>query len=255
MPIKSISRVTDPGHLVQVCAGCGAEHRISLDRGAQKARTGPVALQVGDTLVVRVDAHPPETVTFAGGDFPDFSRITAAELAAKLHRVLPGVSASDDAGGLLIESATTGPESRLQIVGGSARGALGFATEDGIADPCTGRPVLGVSFGPGQMQDPSILALRRCNDCGANECLIRTLDATAPELDGTHFKEHRRAVNTLAEHCKARGWSHPDVTVHHAAETTRPADIHAALDHHWELSQAVRSVAFEASSSKALGAR
>lgn len=254
MPIKSISRLPDPGHLIQVCAGCGAEHRISLNRGAQKAKTGPVALQVGDTLVVRVDAHPPQTVTFVAGDFPNFSRITAAELAAKLHRALLGVIASDDAGGPLIESATTGPESHLQIVGGSARAALGFAT-DGNVEPCPGRPVLGISFGPEQMQDPSILALRRCNDCGANECLVRTFDTTAHELAGTHFKEHRRAVNTLAEHCKARGWSHPHVAAHHAAETERPADIHAALDHHWELSQAVRSTVSLASSAKALGTR
>jgi hypothetical protein len=239
MPIKSISRLPDPGHLIQMCAGCGAEHRISLNRGAQKAKTGPVALQVGDTLVVRIDARPPATVTFAAGDFSDFSRITAAELAAKLHRAFPGVVASDDAGGLLIESATTGPESRVEITGGSARAALGFAT-NGNVDPCPGRPVLGISFGPGQMQDPSVLALRRCNDCGANECLVRTFDAIAPELDGTHVKEHRRAVNTLAEHCKACGWSHPDVAAHHAAETARPANIHAALGHHWELSQAVR---------------
>jgi hypothetical protein len=153
------------------------------------------------------------------------------------------VVASDDAGGLLIESATTGPESRLQIVDGSARAALGFAT-DGNVDPCPGRPVLGISFGPGPMQDPSVLALRRCNDCGANECLVRTFDAAAPELDGTHFKEHRRAVNTLAEHCKTCGWSHPDVAAHHAAETVRPVDIHAAFpDQPWELAQVVRPTA------------
>jgi hypothetical protein len=243
MPIKSISRLSDPDHLIQVCAGCGAEHRISLNRGAQKAKTGPVALQVGDTLVVRIDARPPETVTFAEGDFPDFSRITAAELAAKLHGALVGVIASDDAGGLLIESATTGPDSRLQIVGGSARAALGFAT-DGNADPCPGRPVLGISFGPGQMHDPSVLALRRCNDCGANECLVRTFDAAPPGLEGTHFHEHRKVVNALAEHCKSRGWSHPDVAAHHAAETVRPVDIHSAFpDQPLELSQLVRSSA------------
>ena len=239
MPVKSISRSPDPGHLIQVCARCGAEHRISLDRGAQKARTGPVSLQIGDTLEVRVDARPPETVTFAAGDFADFARVTAAELAAKLQRALPGVIASDDAGGLLLESATTGPESRVEITGGSARGVLGFPTH-GAVDPCPGRPVLGISFGPESMQDPNVLALRRCNDCGSNECLVRTFDATAPELHGTHFHEHRRAVNTLAEHCKARGWSHPDLAAHHAAEVARPLDIHAAFPDRWELSQVVR---------------
>lgn len=239
MPIQRMTTTPLPGHIVHVCAVCGAEHRISLDRGAQKARTGPVALRVGDTLMVRVDTRPPETVTFAAGDFPDFARVTAAELAAKLHRALPGVLASDDADGLLLESATTGPDSRLEITGGSARTALGFPT-DGRVDPCLGRPVLGISLGSEQMHDPSVLALRRCNDCGANECLVRTFDAAPPELDGTHFKEHRRAVNALAEHCKASGWSHPDVAVHHAAETARPADLHAAFpEQAWELSQVV----------------
>jgi hypothetical protein len=243
MPIKRMIPTPEPGHIVHVCAGCGAEHRISLDRGAQKAKTGPVALQVGDTLVVRVDGGTPVTVTFAAGDFPEFSRVTAAELAAKLQRALPGAIANDDAGGLLIESARTGDVSCIEIVDGTARSALGFAV-DGRSDPCPGRPVLGISFGHGQMQDPSVLALRRCNDCGANECLVRTFDAAAPELDGTHFKEHRKAVNALAEHCKAQGWSHPDLAAYHAAETARPVDLHAAFpDHPWELSHVVQSAA------------
>jgi hypothetical protein len=138
------------------------------------------------------------------------------------------VIASDDSGGLLIESATAGPNSRIEIIGGSARAALGFTT-NGAADPCHGPPVLGVSFGPEQMQDPNILALRRCNNCGSNECLVRTLEAIGAELSGSYVAEHRRIVNTLAEHCKACGWSHPDVAAHHAAETKKPIDIHAAF--------------------------
>jgi hypothetical protein len=228
-----------PGHLVQVCAGCNAVHRISLDRGGQKAKTGPVALKVGDTLEIRVDARVPQTVTFAAGDFPDFARVTAAELAAQIQRALPGVVASDDAGGLLLESASTGPESRIEIVGGTAPAALGFPIHSAV-DPCPGRPVLGVSLGSASVNDPNILALRRCNDCGANECLVRTLDATAPELDGTYFREHRKAVNSLAEHCRARGWSHPDFAVHHAADVTRPLDMHAEFPDRWELAQVVR---------------
>lgn len=238
MPLKSISRSPDPGHLIQVCAGCGAEHRISLDRGAQKARTGPVTLQVGSTLEVRVDARAPQTIVFTTGDFADIAHATAAELATKIQRALPGVIASDDAGGLLLESTSTGADSRIEITGGTARAALGFT--HGVADPCPGRPVLGVSFGLGSVNDPNILALRRCNDCGANECLVRTLDATAPELDGTYFREHRKAVNSFAEHCRARGWSHPDLAAHYAEELRRPIDVHAELPEHWELAQVVR---------------
>jgi hypothetical protein len=93
------------------------------------------------------------------------------------------------------------------------------------------------------MQDPSVLALRRCNDCGSSECLVRTLEPTSADLDGTYFKEHRRVVNTLAEHCKAHGWSHPDVAAHHAAETARPTDVHATFpDQHLELAGFLRTM-------------
>jgi hypothetical protein len=229
MPIKHMTASPAPGQLIQICAACGAEHTISFDRGAQKSRTGPVALAVNDTLVVRVDGGAPATVTFAAGDFPDFTNITAAELATKLDATLPGARALDDAGGLLLESQTTGEASRIEIVDGTARAALGFAVDR--TDPCVSRPVLGISYSAGQMRDPNILMLRRCNDCGATECLVRTLDGAPRELEGTHFAEHRRAVNALAQHCKACGWSHPDVVDHHAAETVRPLDIDSEFPH------------------------
>ena len=239
MPIKRIATNPAPGHLVHVCAVCGAEHTISFDRGAQKSKTGPIALRVGDTLIVGADVTPPATVTFAAGDFPNFGSVTAGLLAAKLQAALPGVRATDDAGGLLLESATTGETSRIEIIGGTARAALGFPADDRM-DPCLSRPVLGISFGVGQPQDKNVMALRRCNDCGANECLVRTFDAAPPELAGTFFHEHRRAVNALAEHWKRRGWSHPHLVEHHAAEVAPLLDTHSALaDQPWELSQFV----------------
>lgn len=218
MPIKRMTAV----RMHHICAICGAEHIITFDHGAQKSKTGPFALNVGGTLVVKVDATPPATVTFAAGDFPDFGNVTAAQLAAKLNAVLTDVTASDDSGGLLIESATTGPGSRIEIVDGTARAALGFPT-DGRLDPCLSRPVLGISMG--SMKDKDVIALRRCNDCGSNECLIRTFDAASSDLDGTFFKEHRKSVNALAGHFKGRGWSHPDVAADHAAERSSPPDI------------------------------
>jgi hypothetical protein len=224
MPIKHISTSPSPGHLVQVCAGCGAEHTVSFDRGAQKAKTGPIALTVGDTLVVGVDGAPAVSVTFTVNDFSSFTEVTAAELAAKLNQALPGMVARDDAGGLLIESATLGEASRIEIVGGTAREALGFPA-DGQMDPCVSRPVLGISAGNNNMHDKNVIALRRCNDCGANECLVRTYDVAPTEVDGTFLKEHRRTVNALAEHCKTCGWSHPELVAHHGAERTRPRDI------------------------------
>jgi len=228
MPIHTLTATPAPGRLIQVCAGCGATHTICLDRGGQKSKTGPFALEVGHTLVLAVDASAPVTLTIAASDFRELAHVTAAELAAKVNVTVPGVVATDDAGGLLLESATTGEASRLEVVGGTARTALGFAT-DGRADPCSSRPVLGQGFGAHRAPDPHVIALRRCNDCGANECLIRTLDCAAPELAGTHFAEHRKVVNALAEHCKASGWSHPELAELHAAETVRPVDLHTAL--------------------------
>jgi hypothetical protein len=216
--------------MVQVCAVCGAEHTISFDRGAQKARTGAVALELGATLVIRVDDAAPTTVTFNAGDFPDFTRVTAAELAAKLNAATSALRARDDHGGLLVESATTGEASRIEVVGGTARVALGFPV-NGPADPCVRRPLLGVSVGADRLCDPNVIALRRCNDCGANECLMRTFDVAPKSLAGTHLAEHRKAVNALAEHCKASGWSHPHVAADHAAETSKPQDLDANFPH------------------------
>ena len=229
MPIKSVTTIPPPGYLVHTCAACGAEHTISFDRGAQKTKTGPFALRPGDTLVVVIDAAPPSTATFAAGAFPDFARVTAAQLAAVLSAAIPGLRARDDRGGVLLESGTLGDASHLRIVDGMAREALGFPV-DGRDDLCSSRPVLGLSMG--DIVDDNVVVLRRCNDCGANECLVRTFDEAGAHLDGTHLKEHRKAVNAVAEHCRARGWSHPAVAARHAAETMRPPDIHPALGDH-----------------------
>ena len=225
MPIKSMTTTPAPGFLIQVCAVCGAEHKISFGRGGLKTKTGPFTLAPGDTLVVAIDGTP-TTVTFRAGDFPDFSAVTSAQLAAKLSAALTGAAASDDSGGTLVESASTSASSSVEVTGGSARAALGFLT-DGRKDPGRGRPVLGVSGGSGAdaIKDKNVMALRRCSDCGANECLVRTFDTAPAELDGTFFNEHRRSVNALAEHFKGHGWSNPDVANDHAAEQHGPPDI------------------------------
>lgn len=226
MPIKSITTTPAPGFLIQVCAACGAEHKISFGRGAQKTKKGPFVLQVGSTLEVAVDGGAPQTVAFAAGDFPDFGAVATSQLITKLATALVGIVAEDDAGGCLIESQSTSPQSKIEITGGTARAALGFPTNGGM-EPNPGRPVLGVSSGSvgSRIQDKNIIALRRCSDCGANECLVRTFDVSPAEYNGTHFAEHRRAVNSLAQHFKAQGWSHPDVASEHATETRGPPDM------------------------------
>lgn len=223
MPIKRLS-VSGAGDcvLIQRCAVCGAEHSISFDRAAAKSKTGPFVLRAGDTLAVELDGETTLTAALAADSALDFSSVTAAQLASAWQPQLPGARLRDDAGGLLMESKRTGPESGVRIVGGTCAEALGFAVER--ADPCSGRPVLGVDLG-GDHHDANVIALRRCHDCGSHECLVRTFDRAAPDHPADHFHQHRFAVNALAQHCKRQGWSHPACAGHHAVEAHEPPDI------------------------------
>ncbi len=229
MPIKTIDLTTAPGLLVQTCAKCGADHRISLDRGGVDTKRDPFNLPEGSTLEVRVDSEAtPQTVTFAAGAFPDFAAVTAAQLRDKFNASLVGAAASLNLSGrgVTIESDATGETSRVDITGGSARAALGFPTND-IADPCPCRPHLGSEVGPG-LKNLDIILLRRC-PCRANEMLVRTWDVCDPKYAGSHFYEHRRAVNALAVHFKSHGWLDSACIAEFAAETGSPSDVAPGL--------------------------
>ncbi len=229
MPIKQIDLTTAPGFVIQACATCPAEHRIRLDRGGVDTKRAPFSIPEDSTLDVRVDDEPtPQTVTFAAGAFPNFGAVTAVQLRDKLTASLVGASASLNLSGegVTIESDSTGPDSRLEITGGSARAAFKFPT-NGIPDPCAGRPHLGREITPG-MKNLDIVCLRRC-PCGANEFLVRTWDACDARYAGSHFYEHRRAVNALAVHFKSLGWIDPACAAEFAAETESPSDVAPGL--------------------------
>jgi hypothetical protein len=224
MPLKTIDLTTAPGFVVQTCACCHCEHRVSLDRGGTDTKEGPFNIPVGSTLDVRIDGQAtPQTVTFGAGDFPDFTAVTAAQLRDKLNAVLVGATAvlNLDGHAVTIESDATGDMSRVEITGGSARDALGFLT-DGIANPCPCRPVLGKDLGGG-LKAKDIICIRRCA-CGAQEQLLRTWDVCDPKYAGTHHYEHRRAVNALAVYFKSQGWLDPAVAADINAETSDPPD-------------------------------
>jgi hypothetical protein len=223
MPIKHLVADATGGTLVQICAGCGAEHTISLNRGGLKSKTGPYSFSADVTLVVRIDRAVPQTITIRTAAFSNPAGVTAAELALHLREQLPAARVCDDAGGVLIDSATIGEHSHVEVVSGSACAPLGFHLHGDGALGC-GRLVLGVQI-DATMHDPNVIALRRCNDCGANECLVRTFDTAPVEHHNTHFQRHRCAVNALAQHARAHGWSHPALVAHHAAETHEPPDI------------------------------
>ncbi len=229
MPIKQIDLTTPPGFLMQTCAACGGERRIALDRGAVDTKPGPFNVPVDSTLEVKVDGEAtPQTVAFASGSFLDFAAVTADELRSKLNASLVGASAVLNLGGagVTIESADTGAMSMIEIVGGSARAALGFPPS-GVEDPCPCRPRLGREVLPGLL-NVNIVCFRRC-PCGANEMVVRTWDVCDVKYAGSHFYEHRRAANALAVHFKTQGWLEASCAAEINAETTSPPDVTAGL--------------------------
>jgi hypothetical protein len=226
MPLKSIDLTNAPGFLIQACVGCAGEHRINLDRGAVETKSGPFVLAAGDTLDITIDgAAAPVTVVVALGDFPDLANVIAAQLAARLASALSAATVSVEGDCVLIESKTTGPNSSVAVASGTARAALGFPI-DGRLDPCSGRPVLGVSIGGRTNKDA--ICLRRCGS-DANEVLHRTWDVAPEGLAGTPFYEQRRAVNALAQYFKAQGWVHPALAAELGAETVSPPDLAPSL--------------------------
>lgn len=219
MPIERLM----PTRIVQVCAECGANHSISLNRGAQKTKTGPFALEEGATLELSIDGAGPIRVTFRGADVRQLASVTADELAAVLTAAAPALDAREDFGGCLIESRSEARESRIRIVSGSACDALGLGItpdEDHEGRP----PRLGFAAGGGS--EPNVIVLRRC-PCGSHEVLLRTFDRAPRQVVGSFFDRHRRAANTLAEHLKRNGQSHPALADVHAKESSVPSDIAA----------------------------
>lgn len=224
MPIKTIDVTVAPGFIIHTCACCPCEHKVKLDRGGADTKRQPFNIPVDATLEVKVDGQVvPQTVIFAAGSFPNFAAVTAAQLRDKFNASLVGATAvlnrSDAA--VTIESDSTGPNSTIEIMGGTARAALKFPT-DGIADPCAGRPHLGRDLGGGR-RATDLICFRRCV-CGAQEQLVRSWDVCDPKYAGTHHYEHRRAVNALAVYFKAQGWIDPAVAAEINAEANDPPD-------------------------------
>jgi hypothetical protein len=229
MPIKQIDLTTAPGFVIQACANCPAEHRIRLDRGGVDTKRAPFNIPEGSTLELAIDGEAsPQVVTFAPGDFPNFAAVTVQQLIDKLNATLSGATATPNLSGegVSLESDSTGPSSRVDVTGGSARAALKFPTS-GPPDPGSGRPHLGRELVPG-MRNLDIVVLRRC-PCGGTEFLVRTWDVCDPKYAGSHFYEHRRAVNALAVHFKDQGWIDPACADEFAAETNAPADVAPGL--------------------------
>jgi phage tail sheath protein FI len=94
---------------------------------------GPFALATGQTLTVRVDGSGLQTARFEAAEFADITAASAGEVTAVLNREFVGVRVEVAGDAVRIASDTEGLASRVHITGGTANGALGFATS-----PATG---------------------------------------------------------------------------------------------------------------------
>lgn len=92
-------------------------------------------LAEGDSLVLSVDGGAWETITFTANDFADMTMATADELATVFNRIAGLQAQSDDAGRLLLVSATRGATASLEVdaTRSPAAAVLGLAGAQGIA--------------------------------------------------------------------------------------------------------------------------
>lgn len=228
MPLKQIDITTTPGFVTQTCAVCGMERRISLNRGGIDTKPGPFNVPEASTLELKIDGQTQhQTIALEADDFPDFTAVTAQQLRDKLIADLDGATAvlnvNDTA--VTIESDSVGEASRVEVVGGSARAALGIPVA--AVDPNPGRPHLGHEL-TATLTNPNIICLRRC-PCGANEMLVRTWDVCNAKFAGSHFYEHRRAANALANYFKTQGWIEEACAEAIGNEPSNPTDFTIGL--------------------------
>lgn len=220
MPIRAVDLTHEPGTIIQVCAGCGAEHEIRLDRGAVETKAGPFVLGDGVTLELAVDGLDAHVVVqFGASDVADLGAATPAEVKARIESSAGEVAVRLYSGRAVIESRTTGPSSRVEVRGGTAREALGFHV-DGRQAWAPGRPVLG--FARGEVTEPDAILLRQCG-CGTHEMLSRTWDQAAVHASSKAYA-HRRLVNGLAQYLRSRGWVDDAVREQIDAETAEPPE-------------------------------
>jgi hypothetical protein len=213
MPIQRVDSTT----LEQICAGCGTVHAIPIKQASIKARRGPYGLSPGDTLELELDGKP-ETITFTAREIAAeaMTLATSAATAAAAQLATGSVDADRDALRIISHSVGLGISS-IRVTGGTAKEKLGL-------DDREHRPIsLGVTKGSGDAQRTALdtVDLPHCPECGAKECLVRTWDRAPDDLADSFFAQHRRAVNSLAQHLLVEGFAVPEALAMHAA----PPDI------------------------------
>lgn len=98
-------------------------------------------LDDGDDLSISVDGDPAETATFNTGDFANIDAATATEVAAVINADIAGLTAEDIGGVVVIRSNTLGPDSSIQVTGGTAAAKLTLDTDEHVGSGVRTRKV------------------------------------------------------------------------------------------------------------------
>ncbi len=115
--------------IVSSIDGGGTQTTTFSATAAQRASgAGTFALSDGQTLLVAIDGGSAQTITFHTSMFVSIGAATRAEVAAAINGQIVGASAQDISSTVRITSDTQGTGSGVNVSGGSANGALGFAT-------------------------------------------------------------------------------------------------------------------------------
>jgi len=140
--------ILDDGDRIVLSVDGGADEQATFNGSAAQipaGGTGPFALADGQTLTLRFDGGVEQTVIFSSGEFADIGTATSSELAAVINAQIADGKATAEEGLLALVSNTEGTSSQVEVTGGTANAALGFAP--------------GAVFGGGNVADLSAVTV------------------------------------------------------------------------------------------------
>jgi hypothetical protein len=122
----------EPGDTLVVAVDGGGPATATFNAAAAALESGstePFALADGQTLTVRIDGGPVQLITFLASEFAAIGAATAEEVAAVINAKIAGAKATVTSGGtrVTITSDRRGTSSSVEVTGGTANAALGFA--------------------------------------------------------------------------------------------------------------------------------
>jgi hypothetical protein len=122
----------EPGDTLAVAVDGGAPSMATFNAAAAALESGnaePFALADGQALTVRTDGGSVQTIPFLTSEFAAIGAATAEEVAAVINAKIAGAKATATTGGtrVTITSDRRGTSSSVEVTGGTANVALGFA--------------------------------------------------------------------------------------------------------------------------------